>query len=112
MLALFLAAPVIGTTRTFLAFRTAQPGVVDAYDIDTLELVPASVNLDLGPGAQLLAIVDRLPLLASEPVLAGSAFVMRENAGDGSQVIRFKRVTPDGRLIAARRGWPVRRPLS
>jgi hypothetical protein len=102
MLALFLATPVIGATRTFLAFRTGQPGLVDAYDIDTLERAPAGANLDLGPGAQLLAIVDGLALVAAEPVLAGSAFVVRENASDGTQVIRFKRVTPDGRLIAAR----------
>jgi hypothetical protein len=100
-LAEFMATPVIGSVRTFLAFRTGQPGTVDAYDIDTLERVPAGGNLSLGPNAVLLAIADGLPLAAAEPVLGGSAFIVEESAPDGSRVIRFKRVTPDGRLVAA-----------
>jgi len=50
----------------------------------------------------LLTIADGLPLVAAEPLLGGSAFVLRENASDGSHVSRFERVTPNGRLIAAR----------
>lgn len=101
-LALFMATPRIGATRTFLASRNGEPGVLDAYDIDTLERVPAGSRLELGQGSQLLAIVDGLPLVANEDILPGSAFVVQETAADGSQVIRFKRVTPDGRLVAAR----------
>jgi hypothetical protein len=101
-LALYLATPQIGAARTFLASRNNEPGVLDAYDIETLERVPAGGRLELGQGSRLLAIVDGLPLTAGEAILPGSAFVVQENAADGGQVIRFKRVTPDGRLVAAR----------
>ena len=101
-LALFMATPQIGLARTFLASRNGEPGMLEAYDIDTLELVPAGRRLELGQGSQLLAIVDGLPLAAAEAILPGSAFVVQETAADGSQVIRFKRVAPDGRLVAAR----------
>jgi hypothetical protein len=98
-LAEVLATPLIGSSRTFLTFRTSQVGVVDAYDQNTLERVPSSANLNLGPGGVLLGIVDDLLLTIPEPVLPGSAFVVLENATDGGTVIRFKRVTPDGRII-------------
>lgn len=101
-LALFMATPQIGAARTFLASRNGEPDVVDAYDLETLERVPAGGRLALGQGSRLLAIVDGLPLTAAEAILPGSAFVVQDTEADGSQVIRFKRVTPDGRLVAAR----------
>lgn len=95
-----LATPIIGSSGTFLTFRTAQSSVVDAYDQKTLERVPANANLNLGTSGVLLGIFNNLSLTTPEPVLPGSAFVTQEIDPDGRKIVRFKRVTPDGRLIA------------
>jgi hypothetical protein len=95
-----LATPIIGSSGTFLTFRATQPNVVDAYDQNTLERVPANANLNLGTNGVLLGIFNNLSLTTPEPVLPGSAFVTQELDPDGRTVVRFKRVTPDGRLIA------------
>jgi hypothetical protein len=100
-LAQMLATPVIQSSRTFLAFVPSSAGrILHAYSLDSLDRVPTSESdLDLGPGGILLGIVDDLPLTTPEPVLPGSAFVTQEIDPDGGQSIRFKRVTPDGRLV-------------